>query len=104
MQTGVVHMQSGLYGLRWRTKTEVVEGRGQFSCGCKGCDQRQQLASYELPFSYKEGGQQRQALVKVSTQLYKNMAPVGQVWTGLVSSALARGCTALHDTSLCSPP
>ena len=59
-------MQSGLYGLRWRTKAEVVEGRGQFSCGCKGCDKRQQLASYELPFSYKEQGEQRQALVKVT--------------------------------------
>ena len=82
-------MQSGLYGLRWRTKAEVVGGRGQFSCGCKGCDKRQQLASYELPFSYKEAGQQRQALVKVSSQLYK--ALVGQVWTSLLSRAAAGG-------------
>ena len=90
MQIGVVHMQSGLYGLRWRTKAEVVEGRGQFSCGCKGCGQHQQLTSYELPFSYKEGGQQRQALVKVSTRLYK--------WdrSGPDSSAALRLGAALH--------
>eukprot|EP00271_Cylindrocystis_brebissonii_P017486 TRINITY_DN4567_c0_g1_i1.p1 TRINITY_DN4567_c0_g1~~TRINITY_DN4567_c0_g1_i1.p1 ORF type:complete len:218 (+),score=70.02 TRINITY_DN4567_c0_g1_i1:204-857(+) len=40
-------------------------GKGQFSCGCKTCTERLGLHSYELPFSYKEAGDDKQALVKL---------------------------------------
>ena len=52
-------------GLRWRTEREVVSGKGQFSCGSKGCDSADGLASYEVPFAYTEAGERKQALVKL---------------------------------------
>eukprot|EP00775_Hariotina_reticulata_P006963 gene6962-biopygen8763 len=52
-------------GMRWRTKAEVVSGKGQFCCGSKGCDEQQGLASYEVNFAYVEAGQPKQALVKL---------------------------------------
>ncbi|KAK9813683.1 hypothetical protein WJX73_003513 [Symbiochloris irregularis] len=55
----------GQLGLRWRTEAEVREGKGQFLCGAKGCSEQRTLASFEVPFSYMEAGQRKQALVKV---------------------------------------
>ncbi|KAI8476125.1 MAG: folate-sensitive fragile site protein Fra10Ac1-domain-containing protein [Monoraphidium minutum] len=52
-------------GLRWRTEAEVAAGRGQFTCGARGCGAREGLASFELMFKYVEGGEERAALVKV---------------------------------------
>ena len=52
-------------GLRWRTQAEVVSGKGQFSCGAKGCDSSSGLAAYEVNFAYQEAGQAKQALVKL---------------------------------------
>lgn len=52
-------------GVRWRTKAEVESGKGQFTCGAKGCNESLGLASYEINFSYAEAGQSKQALVKV---------------------------------------
>lgn len=52
-------------GLRWRTKAEVLAGKGQFSCGVKACDAGAGLASYELLFDYREAGVSKQALVKL---------------------------------------
>lgn len=52
-------------GLRWRTEREVVSGKGQFTCGAKGCDATDGLASYEVPFAYTEDGVSKQALVKL---------------------------------------
>ena len=52
-------------GLRWRTEREVVSGKGQFMCGAKGCDATAGLASFEVPFSYTEAGERKQALVKL---------------------------------------
>lgn len=57
--------REGALGLRWRTQAEVVRGRGQFSCGAIGCDQREDLATFEVPFRYREAGQERAALVKL---------------------------------------
>lgn len=57
--------KEGKVGLRWRTRQEVVDGKGQFICGSLRCDAREGLASFEVPFSYSEGGQAKQALVKV---------------------------------------
>ena len=59
------HFRDGRIGLRWRTEQEVVMGRGQFSCGAKGCNERDGLHSYEVNFAYEEnesdghGGEQR---------------------------------------------
>jgi hypothetical protein len=52
-------------GLRWRTEREVVAGKGQFSCGARGCDSRSDLGTYEVPFAYNEAGEDKQALVKL---------------------------------------
>lgn len=52
-------------GLRWRTHKECAQGKGQFSCGAVGCDSREGLESYEVPFKYKEAGDRKAALVKV---------------------------------------
>ena len=52
-------------GLRWRTKAEVLAGKGQFSCGVKACDAGTGLSSYELLFDYREAGASKQALVKL---------------------------------------
>lgn len=52
-------------GLRWRTQREVVSGKGQFICGCVGCEEQQELSSYEVPFGYVEAGVKKRALVKV---------------------------------------
>jgi protein FRA10AC1 len=58
--------REGGIGLRWRTEQEVLDGRGQFSCGNKSCNRRDvPLNSYELHFGYMEHGEAREALVKV---------------------------------------
>jgi Folate-sensitive fragile site protein Fra10Ac1 len=57
--------QKGKIGMRWRTQQEVVTGKGQFVCGAKGCEEREHLASFEVNFAYEEGGEARQALVKL---------------------------------------
>jgi len=57
--------KEGKLGLRWRTQREVVSGKGQFSCGTRGCEERRGLASFEVPFGYVEAEQKKQALVKV---------------------------------------
>ena len=59
----------GQIGMRWRTQSEVVAGRGQFTCGARGCERRQHdvggLTSIEVPFGYVEAGEKKEALVKV---------------------------------------
>lgn len=40
-------------------------GKGQFTCGAKGCNATAGLASYEVNFSYVEAGSAKQALVKL---------------------------------------
>jgi protein FRA10AC1 len=54
-------------GLRWRTRAEVISGRGQLSCGGRTCAERAALSTFELPFRWKELGEceARVALVKV---------------------------------------
>lgn len=55
----------GEVGFRWRTKAEVISGRGQFSCGNRTCSDEDNLRSYEVNFEYEENGIGKQALVKV---------------------------------------
>ena len=62
--------RTGEIGLRWRTEQEVIDGRGQFTCGNKKCPTQppatpNQLKSFELNFCYVEGGVSKQTLVKV---------------------------------------
>ncbi|XP_017474889.1 PREDICTED: protein FRA10AC1-like, partial [Rhagoletis zephyria] len=51
--------------LRWRTKNEVVTGKGQFQCGSRKCEERENLRSWEVNFSYREQGDRKNALVKL---------------------------------------
>lgn len=37
--------------MRWRTEEEVKNGKGQFICGSKKCDEREDLSSWEVRFS-----------------------------------------------------
>lgn len=39
--------KTGKIGLRWRAEKEVISGKGQFICGNKHCDEKDDLASYE---------------------------------------------------------
>ena len=40
--------REGKVGLRWRTEQEVIDGKGQFVCGARGCDTAAHLASFEV--------------------------------------------------------
>ena len=57
--------REGQVGLRWRTESEVFDGKGQFVCGNKHCTSIEDLTSFELNFAYVERGERRQALVKL---------------------------------------
>jgi protein FRA10AC1 len=57
--------KEGKVGLRWRVKSEVISGKGQFECGNKKCVSRDDLKSYEVNFGYREAGVDKQALVKL---------------------------------------
>ena len=51
--------------LRWRIEKEVFEGKGQFACGNKHCQDRENLESWEVNFAYIEQGERKNALVKL---------------------------------------
>ena len=55
----------GQLGLRWRTRPEVMNGRGERSCGNKRCLVSSNLVTLEVPFSYVEGGVAKKELVKL---------------------------------------
>lgn len=66
----------GQIGLRWRTRQEVLDGRGERTCGNKRCPQQDQqrtnpdddsntLSTLEVPFSYSEHGRAKKELVKL---------------------------------------
>jgi protein FRA10AC1 len=55
----------GQIALRWRTKEEVLKGKGQFSCGNLECTKTERLGSYEVNFGYMEQGTKKNALVKL---------------------------------------
>uniref|UniRef100_T1JG60 Protein FRA10AC1 n=1 Tax=Strigamia maritima TaxID=126957 RepID=T1JG60_STRMM len=52
-------------GMRWRIEKEVVDGKGQFFCASKHCNEEVGLRSWEVNFSYAEQGQKKNALVKL---------------------------------------
>ena len=51
--------------LRWRIEKEVIEGKGQFACGNKHCQNRENLESWEVNFAYVEQGTKKNSLVKL---------------------------------------
>uniref|UniRef100_A0A8C0JTQ4 FRA10A associated CGG repeat 1 n=1 Tax=Canis lupus dingo TaxID=286419 RepID=A0A8C0JTQ4_CANLU len=55
------------FGFRWRVEKEVISGKGQFFCGNKCCDKKEDLKSWEVNFGYIEHGEKRNALVKLIT-------------------------------------
>jgi len=60
----------GQVGFRWRTKKEVESGKGVNTCGSKHCGtspspSKCELTEFEVPFKYKEKGEQKMELVKI---------------------------------------
>ena len=51
--------------MRWRTQNEVVEGKGQFTCGARKCQEKEKLRTWEVNFAYVEEGVKKNTLVKV---------------------------------------
>ena len=45
-------------------------GKGQFTCGHKKCEQAEGLRTWEANFAYKEQGEKKNALVKLSEFCY----------------------------------
>mmetsp|Transcript_19611 Transcript_19611/g.36916 ORF Transcript_19611/g.36916 Transcript_19611/m.36916 type:complete len:159 (-) Transcript_19611:249-725(-) len=52
-------------GLRWRSRRDVLSGKGKDICGNQVCDENHGLGSYEVNFVYVEKGKRNQALVKI---------------------------------------
>lgn len=52
-------------GLRWRTRQEVLDGRGERTCGNKRCLKSSTLVTIEVPFLYQEKGVNKKELVKL---------------------------------------
>lgn len=52
-------------GMRWRVEKEVVDGKGQFTCGNKRCSECEGLRSWEVNFGYIEQGEKKNALIKL---------------------------------------
>jgi len=61
----MTYYKIGRIGLRWRTKDEVIAGKGQFICGNLDCKDKKQLVSFEVNFGYQEDGQERNTLIKL---------------------------------------
>jgi len=53
------------FAMRWRIEKEVVDGKGQFICGAKRCEDKIGLKSWEVNFAYMEEGMKKNALVKL---------------------------------------
>ena len=52
--------------MRWRIEREVVDGKGQFTCGERKCINSDGLTSWEVNFAYIEKDEKKNALVKMS--------------------------------------
>jgi len=51
--------------MRWRTENELKIGKGQFICGKRKCEERENLRTWEVNFAYMEEMEKKNALVKV---------------------------------------
>jgi protein FRA10AC1 len=76
----------GKLGLRWRTQKEVVDGRGETSCGNKRCQNASDLITLEIPFSYHEEGISKKELVKL------RLCPLCRPLVDNKSKSNERGC------------
>ncbi|RKP23117.1 folate-sensitive fragile site protein Fra10Ac1, partial [Syncephalis pseudoplumigaleata] len=61
------YYREGKVAMRWRTKHEVVHGKGKFVCGSIHCDKKEDLTSWEVNFAYMEEGTRKNTLVKLRT-------------------------------------
>mmetsp|Transcript_26306 Transcript_26306/g.36668 ORF Transcript_26306/g.36668 Transcript_26306/m.36668 type:complete len:108 (+) Transcript_26306:227-550(+) len=52
-------------GLRWRSRKDVISGKGKVVCANEVCKAVGFLRSYEVPFTYMEKSKQKKALVKI---------------------------------------
>lgn len=84
----------GRIGLRWRTREEVLSGRGERTCGNKRCRNNRydmdDLVTLEVPFSYEEHGERKKELVKLRlcvncTPLLTHSTPNRTSSTGITS-------------------
>ena len=89
--------QEGQLGCRWRSHAEVVAGKGQFLCGCKGCHVGGALTSHEVTFSYVEAGKKKHALVKVRQVSLKTISALGKVSYRQQETYLNHNQSALAD-------
>ncbi|ODM91723.1 Endonuclease G, mitochondrial [Orchesella cincta] len=51
--------------MRWRTENELVEGKGQFACAARKCENTERLRTWEVNFAYMEESVKKNALVKL---------------------------------------
>nr|XP_053652760.1 protein FRA10AC1 homolog [Cherax quadricarinatus]XP_053652769.1 protein FRA10AC1 homolog [Cherax quadricarinatus]XP_053652774.1 protein FRA10AC1 homolog [Cherax quadricarinatus] len=59
------HFKENKIGMRWRIEREVLDGKGQFTCGEKRCKESEGLRTWEMNFAYVEQGTKKNALVKL---------------------------------------
>ena len=101
----------GRIGLRWRTREEVVSGRGDRTCGNKRCrnnsGDNHNLVTLEVPFSYYERGERKKELVKL--KLCASCRPlIATATTGTATNKTTKtsksstGKEAEHDVDSCS--
>ena len=57
----------GQIGVRWRSKAEVLAGKGSSECANAKCSEKSRLSVYEVNFKYREAGETKSTLVKVRT-------------------------------------
>uniref|UniRef100_A0A914E6I7 Protein FRA10AC1 n=1 Tax=Acrobeloides nanus TaxID=290746 RepID=A0A914E6I7_9BILA len=57
--------QENRFAMRWRVEEEVKNGKGQFICGSKKCNEEENLSSWEVNFAYVEHHEKKNALVKL---------------------------------------
>ena len=86
--------------MRWRIEKEVVEGKGQFSCGNKKCLQRDELESWEVNFAYMEQDEKKNALVKLrlcpSCSKKLNYHHKRRKWKSLEQKSTKKSCKHKH--------
>ena len=61
----ISQVDQGKVGCRWRTKQEVLLGKGDIICGNKKCTNERALEDYEFVFRYREQEREKKAFVKV---------------------------------------
>lgn len=85
-------------GLRWRTRAEVLNGKGELVCGSLTCEGVSGILSFEVPFKYLEHGEKKAALVKLNLcGLCANRAFADRMRADAASEAAAGASAAPGD-------